>query len=34
MVQQMLDHSDPKTTSRYIGAYEDDDNTAIDKVIY
>ena len=34
LVQQALGHSDPKTTARYIGAYEDDNNTAIDLVNY
>lgn len=34
IIQQVLGHSDPKTTARYIGAYEDDDNTAIDFVRY
>jgi len=34
LVQNMLGHSDPKTTARYIGAFEDDDNTAIDYVKY
>ena len=33
-VQQMLGHSDPKTTSAYIGAGQDDDNTAVDCVRY
>ena len=33
-VQAMLGHSDPKTTTRYIGAYERDDDTAIDYVRY
>ena len=33
-VQTMLGHADPKTTIRYIGALEDDSNTAIDKVAY
>jgi integrase len=34
LVQAMLGHSDPKTTARYIGAFEDDDQTAIDFVRY
>ena len=34
IVQQVLGHADPKTTARYIGAYEEDDNTAIDYVRY
>lgn len=34
MIQQVLGHADVKTTSTYIGAFEDDDNTAIDKVAY
>lgn len=34
LVQAMLGHSDPKTTARYIGAFEDDDHTAIDFVRY
>ncbi|MBN1313194.1 MAG: site-specific integrase [Anaerolineae bacterium] len=34
LVQAMLGHSDPKTTARYIGAFDDDDNTAIDYVRY
>jgi integrase len=33
-VQNMLGHSDPKTTIRYIGADEDDSNTAVDFVNY
>jgi integrase len=33
-VRLMLGHSDPKTTSRYIGAGEQDDNTAVDFVRY
>jgi len=33
-VQTMLGHADPKTTIKYIGALEDDSNTAIDKVAY
>jgi integrase len=33
-VQTMLGHSDPKTTIRYIGALDDDDNTAVDYVHY
>ena len=33
-VQAMLGHSDPKTTSTYIGAYERDDDTAVDYVRY
>lgn len=34
IVQQVLGHSDPKTTARYIGAYADVDNTAVDYVRY
>jgi integrase/recombinase XerD len=34
LVQAMLGHSDPKTTARYIGAYDQDDNTAVDYVRY
>jgi len=34
LVQAMLGHSDPKTTARYIGAYDDDNNTAIDYIQY
>lgn len=34
LVQAMLGHSDPKTTARYIGAFDDDDNTAVDFVRY
>jgi site-specific recombinase XerC len=34
LVQAMLGHSDPKTTARYIGAFEDDNNTAIDYIRY
>ena len=34
LVQAMLGHSDPKTTARYIGAFEDDDHTAVDFVQY
>jgi len=34
LVQAMLGHSDPKTTARYIGAYDDDDHTAIDYIQY
>lgn len=33
-VQGMLGHSDPKTTTRYIGALENDDETAVDHVHY
>ena len=33
-VQGMLGHSDPKTTACYIGAYERDDDTAVDYVRY
>jgi integrase len=33
-VQQMLGHSDPKTTSRYIGADFNDDDTAVDRLKY
>lgn len=34
LVQSMLGHSDPKTTAHYIGANEDDDQTATDFVRY
>ena len=34
MVQGMLGHADPKTTVKYIGSMEDDDNTAVDYVRY
>lgn len=34
LVQALLGHSDPKTTSHYIGALEDDDDTATDYVRY
>ena len=34
LIQAMLGHADPKTTARYIGAFEDDNNTAIDYVRY
>ncbi len=34
MVQGMLGHSDPKTTAGYIGAYEQDDDTAVDHIRY
>jgi integrase len=34
LVQAMLGHSDPKTTARYIGAFEDDSQTAVDFVRY
>ena len=33
-VQRMLGHADPKTTAGYIGADEDDDDTAVDYVRY
>ena len=33
-VQTMLGHADPKTTIQYIGALENDDDTAIDYVRY
>jgi len=33
-VQTMLGHNDPKTTIRYIGALENDDNTSFDFVHY
>lgn len=33
-VQTLLGHSDPKTTIRYIGALDDEDNTAVDMVKY
>lgn len=34
LIQKMLGHSDVKTTANYIGAFEDDHNTAIDYVKY
>lgn len=34
LVQAMLGHSDPKTTAHYIGAFEDDNETAVDFVRY
>lgn len=34
LVQAMLGHEDPKTTAHYIGAFESDDDTAIDYVRY
>jgi len=34
LVQQMLGHTDPKTTARYIGALENDGETATDFVRY
>jgi integrase len=34
LIQAQLGHSDPKTTARYIGAYQEDDNTAVDYVRY
>ncbi len=34
LVQSLLGHSDPKTTARYIGAFEDDNKTAVDYVQY
>jgi len=34
LVQTLLGHADPKTTARYIGALEQDDNTAVDFVNY
>lgn len=34
LVQNMLGHADPNTTAGYIGAYESDDDTAIDYVRY
>jgi integrase len=34
LVQAMLGHSDPSTTARYIGAYENDGETAVDFVRY
>jgi integrase len=33
-VQALLGHSDPKTTIRYIGALDDEENTAVDMVNY
>jgi integrase/recombinase XerD len=33
-VQALLGHSDPKTTIRYIGLMDDDDNTAVDRINY
>jgi integrase/recombinase XerD len=34
LVQSMLGHSDPKTTAHYIGAYDRDEDTAVDYVHY
>lgn len=34
LIQHLLGHQDPKTTARYIGAYDQDDDTAIDYVRY
>ncbi len=34
LVQALLGHADPKTTTQYIGAYEQDDDTAVDYVRY
>jgi len=34
LVQQMLGHASPDTTARYIGAYDRDDDTAVDYVRY
>lgn len=34
LVQAMLGHDDPKTTAHYIGAFEDDNATAVDFVRY
>lgn len=34
LVQSMLGHDDPKTTAHYIGAFESDDDTAVDYVRY
>lgn len=34
LVQAMLGHEDPKTTAHYIGAFESDDDSAIDYVRY
>ena len=34
LIQQMLGHSDPKTTANYIGIHENDDDTAVDYVRY
>jgi len=34
LVQAMLGHEDPKTTAQYIGAFESDDDTAVDYVRY
>jgi integrase len=34
LVQAMLGHEDPKTTAHYIGAFESDDDTAVDYVGY
>jgi len=34
LVQAALGHTDPKTTAHYIGAFEQDDHTAIDYVRY
>jgi integrase len=33
-VQALLGHADVKTTMRYIGSVEDDDNTAVDRINY
>jgi integrase len=34
LVQAMLGHEDPKTTAHYIGAFDSDDDTAVDYVRY
>lgn len=34
LIQALLGHADPKTTALYIGALEEDDNTAVDFVNY
>lgn len=34
LVQAMLGHEDPKTTAHYIGAFESDEDTAVDYVRY
>ena len=33
-VQAMLGHSSPETTARYVGAYLDDADTAVDRINY
>jgi hypothetical protein len=34
LIQDQHRHSNPKTTARYIGTYEEDDNTTVDYVRY